>query len=148
MLILNRRVGESIYIGDDICVTVYDKLRYHVTMGVIAPADARVFYGDTTLRPATLPDGERFYLISMLNAESVRINDVEFHVNFTPSYLGGGSLRKRQVRIGIAAPDSVSVNREEIHLRHLERDGKRHPSMSFASWLRQANLAVSSRVAV
>lgn len=148
MLILNRRVGESIYIGDDICVTVYDKMRYHVTMGVIAPAGARLFYGETGLRPAVLPDDKRFYLISLLTTDSFRIDDVELHVNFTPSYLRGGSLQKRQVRIGIAAPDSIAVNREEIHLRHLEREGKRLPPTSFATWLRQANLAVSSRVAL
>jgi carbon storage regulator CsrA len=144
MLILNRRVGETIHIGDDVCVTVYDKLRYHVTIGVIAPADSQVFYGDTRMRPAILPDGERFYLISLLTTEMFRVDDVELRVSFTPSYLGAGSTHKRQVQVAIAAPKSVPVHREEIYLQHLDRDGKRRPAMSFATWLRQANLAVSS----
>jgi carbon storage regulator CsrA len=148
MLILNRRVGETIRIGDDVCVTVYDKLRYHVTMGVIAPAEAQVFYGETRLRPATLPDGERFYLISLLSSEMFRIDDAEVMVSFTPSYLASGALRKRQVRLGVIAPQSVAVHREEIYLRNQERAGKRIPPTPFASWLRQANLAVSCRVAV
>jgi carbon storage regulator CsrA len=142
MLVLNRRVGETIHIGDDVCVTVYDKLRYHVTMGVIAPTNAQVFYGE--MRMATLPDGERFYLISLLTTETIRIDDVELRVSFTPSYLGSGSLCKRQVQLAIAAPKSVPVHREEIYLQHLDRDGKRRPAMAFATWLRQANLAVSS----
>jgi carbon storage regulator CsrA len=52
MLILNRRVGETICIGDDVRVTVYDKLRYHVTMGVIAPPSAQLFYGEAPGDPA------------------------------------------------------------------------------------------------
>lgn len=147
MLVLNRRVGETICIGDDVCVTVYDKLRYHVTMGVIAPAAAKVCYGEATLRPAILPDGERFYLVSLLNTEAFRIDDVEVQVNFTPSYLGAGGTRKRQVRVAIAAPASVPVHREEIYLRHLDSEGKRRPAMSFSEWLRKANAAVSCRVA-
>jgi sRNA-binding carbon storage regulator CsrA len=147
MLVLNRRVGETICIGDDVYVTVYDKLRYHVTMGVIASPSAQLFYGETRLRPAILPDGERFYLISLLTTESFRIDDVELKISFNPSYLGTGPTRKRQVRVAIAAPQSVTVDREEIHLQRLDRDGKRRPTLPFATWLRQANLAVSSRVA-
>ncbi len=148
MLILNRRVGETVRIGDDVAVTVYDKLRYHVTMGVIAPPEAHVFYGETRLRPATLPDGEHFYLISLLSQEMLRIDDAQVMVSFTPSYLGSGSLRKRQVRVGVVAPQSVAVHREEIYLRNLEGVGKRVPPTPLASWLRQANLSVSCRVAV
>ena len=148
MLILNRRIGETIRIGDDVSVTVYDKLRYHVTIGVVAPPEAQVFYGETRMRPATLPDGERFYLISLLSKETFRIDDAQLMVNFTPSYLGSGSLRKRQVRIGVVAPPSVAVHREEIYLRNLETTGKRVPPMPFATWLRQANLSVSCRVAL
>ena len=147
MLILNRRVGETICIGDDVCVTVYDKLRYHVTMGVIAPPTANLFHGEARLRPAILPDGECFYLISLLTAEGFRIDDIELMVNFTPSYLGSGSIHKRQVRVGVVAPPSVAVHREEIYLRQLERAGKQCPPMPFATWLRQANLAVSCRTA-
>ncbi len=145
MLVLNRRIGETICIGNDTSVTVYDKLRYHVTMGVIAPPAMPVLYGEMRLRPAILPDGERFYMISLLNSEAFRIGDVELQVGFTPSYLSSGNARKRQVRISIDAPQSVTVHREEIYLQQLERAGKQRPSIPFATWLRQANLAVSCR---
>ena len=107
-----------------------------------------MFYGETRMRPATLPDGERFYLISLLSKETFRIDDAQLMVSFTPSYLGSGSLRKRQVRIGVVAPQSVPVHREEVYLRNLEDAGKRVPPMPFATWLRQANLSVSCRVAL
>ena len=147
MLVLTRRIGETIYIGDDICVTVYDKLRYHVSMGVITPANVIVQYGDTRLRPAILPGGERFYLISLLTMDGFRIGDTHVSVSFNPSYLGTGSPLKRQVRVGIAAPQSVTVLREELYLRQLTGEGKRVPPVPFATWLRQANLSVSSRAA-
>lgn len=147
MLILTRRIGETIYIGDDICVTVYDKLRYHVTMGVIAPVNVSVLYGQARLRPAILPGGERFYLIPLLTMDGFKVGDSDVRVNFNPSYLGVGSPLKRQIRVGVAAPQSVTVLREEVYHRQLVSDGKRVPSISFATWLRQANLSVSSRAA-
>lgn len=147
MLILTRRIGETIYIGDDICVTVYDKLRYHVSMGVIAPASVNVQYGNTRLRPAILPGGERFYLISLLTMDGFCIGDTHISVNFNPSYLGTGHPLKRQVRVGIVAPQSITILREELYLRQLTQAGKRVPPIPFATWLRQANQSVSSRAA-
>jgi carbon storage regulator CsrA len=147
MLILTRRIGETIYIGDHIYVTVYDKLRYHVSMGVIAPATVNVQYGDTRLRPAILPGGERFYLISLLTMDGFNIGDTQISVNFNPSYLGTGNPLKRQIRVGIAAPQSITILREELYLRQLTQAGKRVPPMPFATWLRQANQSVSCRAA-
>jgi sRNA-binding carbon storage regulator CsrA len=147
MLILTRRIGETIYIGDDICITVYDKLRYHVSMGVITPVNTKVLYGDTCLRPAVLPDGERFYLISLLTMDEFQVGDTVVRVSFNPSYLGEVSPLKRQIRVGIDAPQSTTVLREEVYHRQLVKDGKRVPPISFATWLRQANLSVSSRTA-
>lgn len=42
MLILTRRVGESIVIGDDIVVTVVEAGRDHVRLGVEAPRSIAV----------------------------------------------------------------------------------------------------------
>jgi sRNA-binding carbon storage regulator CsrA len=147
MLTLTRRFGETIYIGDDTCVTVYDRLRYHVMIGVLAPANARLQFGDSCLRPAILPDGERFYLLTMLSQDVFWIDDVRVRVRFNPTYLSTVSVRMRQVKIDIDAPQSVEVYREEIYLRRLQEAGKQLPAMPFSAWLRQANLAVSCRAA-
>lgn len=147
MLTLTRRFGETIYIGDDTCVTVYDRLRYHIMIGVLAPANARLQFGESCLRPAILPDGERFYLLTMLSQDVFWIDDAKVRVRFNPTYLSTTSLRMRQVKIDIDAAQSVDVYREEIYLRRLQEAGKQLPAMPFSAWLRQANLAVSCRAA-
>ena len=147
MLTLTRRLGETIYIGDNTCVTVYDRLRYHVMLGVLAPANARLQFGEACLRPAILPDGERFYLLTMLSQDVLWIDDIKVCVRFNPTYLGTASLHMRQVKIDIGAPQSVDIYREEIYLRRLQEAGKTLPGIPFSAWLRQANLAVSCRAA-
>ena len=42
MLILTRRIGETLQIGDDITVTVLDVKGTQVRVGVVAPKDTRV----------------------------------------------------------------------------------------------------------
>jgi sRNA-binding carbon storage regulator CsrA len=147
MLTLTRRTGETIYFGDDICITVYDRLRYHVMIGVLAPANARLQFGDTCLRPAILPDGERFYLLTLLSQDVFFIEYVRVKVRFNPTYLAAASLRTRQIKIDVHAPQAVEIYREEIYLRRLQEAGKRLPEMPFSAWLCQANLAVSCRAA-
>ncbi len=42
MLILTRRIGESIRIGDDVCVTVLEVKGQQVRVGIAAPTSVRV----------------------------------------------------------------------------------------------------------
>ncbi len=42
MLILSRRIGESLMIGDDIEVKVFDVSGYNVRLGIQAPDDVTV----------------------------------------------------------------------------------------------------------
>ena len=42
MLILTRRIGESIRIGDDVCVTVLEVKGQQVRLGIAAPTSVRV----------------------------------------------------------------------------------------------------------
>jgi sRNA-binding carbon storage regulator CsrA len=147
VLVLTRRTGETIYIGDDICITVYDRLRYHVILGVLMPANASLRMGETFLRPAILPDGERFYLLTLLSQDLFWIDAIKVRVRFNPTYLGTASLRMRQVKIDIGAPEHVDIYREEIYLRRLQNAGKRLPATPFSAWLHQANRSVSGRAA-
>lgn len=43
MLVLARRVGEKIYIGDDICIQVVDIDRGKVRLGIDAPREVPVW---------------------------------------------------------------------------------------------------------
>ena len=146
MLILTRRIGETICIGDSICLTVYDRLCYHAMIGLLAPANARLTLGGSAIRPVVLPEGERFYLLTLQSQDAFVIGDARVQVSFKPSFDALGVLRKRQIRIGIDAPRSVIVDREEIRARRLADAGLKSP-ISFSHWLCRMNLSVSCRAA-
>ena len=42
MLVLSRKLGEKIQIGEDICITVVDIDRGKIRLGIEAPADVSV----------------------------------------------------------------------------------------------------------
>ncbi|MDX2037589.1 MAG: carbon storage regulator CsrA [Isosphaeraceae bacterium] len=55
MLVLSRKVGEKILIGDDIVLTVVKVDRNQVRLGIEAPAHVRVFREEISpSRPAAL----------------------------------------------------------------------------------------------
>ena len=146
MLTLTRRIGETIYVGDDTCITVYDRLRYHVLLGVLAPVHADVRFGESSLRPAILPSGERFYLLTMLSQDAFEIDDVRVSIAFRPTFLNAASVRTRQLKISIEAPASVPIFREEIYMERLKEQGACRPLVPFSTWLHRANLAISGRM--
>ena len=43
MLVLSRKLGEKIFIGDNICLTVIDVDRGKVRLGIEAPRDVPIF---------------------------------------------------------------------------------------------------------
>jgi carbon storage regulator len=43
MLVLSRKLGEKIYIGDNICITVVDIDRGKIRLGIEAPRDVPIF---------------------------------------------------------------------------------------------------------
>ena len=46
MLILKRQVGETIYIGDDICITVTETTSSSCKIGIVAPVEQPVLRGE------------------------------------------------------------------------------------------------------
>lgn len=142
MLLLTRRTGESIYIGDAICVTVHDRLRFHVTLGVITPAHAALYYGGAMLTPAVLPGSERLYLVTLLACEVLRIGEVELHVDFHLPFSKGDPRREQLVRVGIEAPKEIPILREELYLRTLITAGRRLPT-PIADWIRRVHQPVT-----
>lgn len=143
MLTLTRRVGESIYIGDAICITVYDRLRYHATIAVLAPANAQVKFGDAIIRPAILPGGERFYLLTLLSGDEFTIGEIRISARFRPTLLNVKSPQRRQMKITVDAPKSTLVQREEVYLK---RSSGTFSATPISTWMYCANRAISSQI--
>ena len=119
MLVLNRRIGESIRIGDAVRLTIRAKLRAHLTVSLVAPADLTITdEGDVPIEPTTHRRCSKRYLIAMLAGDSLRIGE-EIVVCLGHHAIGGwlGLARGRQIPIGIDAPQAVPVHREEIYQR-------------------------------
>jgi carbon storage regulator len=53
MLVLSRKLGEKIYIGDHICITVVDIDRGKIRLGIEAPRDVPIY------RQELLPLGQQ-----------------------------------------------------------------------------------------
>jgi sRNA-binding carbon storage regulator CsrA len=134
MLVLTRRVGESLYIGDDICLTVRDKLRYHVTIGVMAPPGVCVDYEGQTLRAAPRRAAGCCYLVSMLTREMLTIGKAVVYVGIPSPRRLRHETANGQVTIGIDAPQDVRIYREEIYRGILAEQGRQLPRVEFSTW--------------
>lgn len=77
MLILSCPVGSTVRIGDDTRISVHARLGQRVTFGVQAPARRELRLDDTVLRPAPLPEGDCWYLFSLLGVRAFRIGGIE-----------------------------------------------------------------------
>jgi carbon storage regulator len=53
MLVLSRKLGEKIFIGDNICITVVDIDRGKIRLGIEAPRDVSIYRQE--LLPAGAP---------------------------------------------------------------------------------------------
>jgi len=53
MLVLSRKLGEKIFIGDNICITVVDIDRGKIRLGIEAPRDVAIY------RQELLPLGQQ-----------------------------------------------------------------------------------------
>lgn len=56
MLVLSRKLGEKIFIGDNICITVVDIDRGKIRLGIEAPRDVPIY------RQELLPLGQQTVL--------------------------------------------------------------------------------------
>jgi carbon storage regulator len=57
MLVLSRKLGEKIYINDNICITVVDIDRGKIRLGIEAPRDVPIFRQELVAQaPAAVSD--------------------------------------------------------------------------------------------
>ena len=52
MLVLSRKLGEKIFINDNICITVVDIERGKIRLGIEAPRDVPIFRQELLSNPA------------------------------------------------------------------------------------------------
>lgn len=55
MLVLSRKLGEKIYINDNICITVVDIDRGKIRLGIEAPRDMPIFRKELLDNPPPAP---------------------------------------------------------------------------------------------
>ena len=134
MLILSCRVGSTVRIGDDTRITVHARLGERVTFGVQAPAHVELRMDDTVLRPAPLPEGDCWYLFSLLGVRAFRIGAVEVRLCVRagdhPGDAAGDTvhlalLDADTLRIGLVEPPLVKADSTGPFLRSDVRDWTR-----------------------
>jgi carbon storage regulator len=57
MLVLSRKLGEKIYISDNICITVVDIDRGKIRLGIEAPRNVPIFRQELVGEPAPHSNG-------------------------------------------------------------------------------------------
>lgn len=55
MLVLSRKLGEKIYINDNICITVVDIDRGKIRLGIEAPRDVPIYRQELLTNGAVAP---------------------------------------------------------------------------------------------
>jgi len=77
MLVLTRKVGEKIYLGDDIVITVTAISGQQIRLGITAPLDVPILRNELVARdeqaePATGPEGKRQRSLRMFRPSRVQ----------------------------------------------------------------------------
>lgn len=56
MLVLSRKLGEKIYINDNICITIVDIDRGKIRLGIEAPREVPIFRQELVAEPSVSAD--------------------------------------------------------------------------------------------
>ena len=112
MLVLTCRIGDTVRIGDDLCMTVQSRFRNRVTVGVVAPAGVDLYFDNACLRPSVLPGGAWSYLFSMLAVRRYRVGDVEVCVWLPGDAVSLAADCDEFLHVGVIAPTALRVSCE------------------------------------
>ncbi len=112
MLVLTCRIGDTVRIGDDLCMTVQGRFRDRVTVGVVAPAGVDLHFDNACLRPSVLPNGAWSYLFSMLAVRRYSVGDVEVCVWLPGDTVSLAAECDEFLHVGVIAPSALQVSCE------------------------------------
>ena len=135
MLTLSRRINETIYLDETIAITLYDRLRFHALVAVLAPSETVVRLGDGTVAPVQLPTGEQFHLLTLRSHEAFRIDACTLRLRFGEGRFATGARHKQQLKVDIDAPQWMDICREEVLLRQSHRLGQRRAILRISPWM-------------
>ncbi len=113
MLVLTCRIGDTVRIGDDLCMTVQSRLRNRVTVGVVAPAGVDLYFDNASLQPLVLPGGAWSYLFSMLAVRRYRVGDIEVCIWLPGDAVSLAADCDEFLHIGVIAPTTLRVSCEQ-----------------------------------
>lgn len=112
MLVLTCRIGDTVRIGNDLCMTVQSRFRNRVTVGVVAPAGVDLYFDNACLRPSVQPGGAWSYLFSMLAVRRYRVGDVEVCVWLPGDAVSLAADCDEFLHVGVIAPTALQVSCE------------------------------------
>lgn len=121
MLVLTRRVGETLMIGDNVTVTVLDVKGGEAHIEIVAPKDVPVDREEVRARKRT---DDEFVIKPALDRNNNELGHLQIARRPGQRFLIGDKIavtvtkiNGRQVHIGVDAPMDVPVHREEIYNR-------------------------------
>lgn len=103
MLVLSRKLGEKIYIGDNICLTITDIDRGKVRIGIEAPRDMTVYRNELLPANHALAVVKKYILFGGMVRSR---NDAQEH------YI---SARRLAVLYNLRVEDCILVEMEDQH---------------------------------
>ena len=127
MLVLSRKWGEKIYIGENIILTVMEIDHAKIRLGIAAPRSVRIYRQEIlpTTSASSSPSQENTsntterlntLVLSRKPGEKIYIGE---HVIVTVV-----NIDRKKTRLGIEAPREVLIFRQEV----LPRDHPQHPA--------------------
>lgn len=123
MLVLTCRVGGTLRVGDDICVTFERRMRDRVAVWVMTPAGVNLFLDRACLQPSILPSGSQSYLFSLLGIRRFRVGSIEVGVWLPGEVVALASDCDEFIHVGIHAFEPIRIGYEEKNLTIPNRPG-------------------------
>jgi sRNA-binding carbon storage regulator CsrA len=114
MLVLTRKPGRSIYIGDTIRLKLLYVLRSMALIEIFAPLETQVIEDDIKLRPDGLLAQAARYVSWQFVGDALRIGEATVLIGHYKDALHAQPASGRSLRIGIDAPRHIVILRDEL----------------------------------